>query len=647
MRILVPILLLLGALLPVLAQQKLQSYQVKTDPRMQNTAGTEIYLLRARPDKLFNWQGQPVKGAAEVLNNTEAVKTVLVRAWITNGLDTVAGKQEKPLEIPAFAKGKVAFTWDAALVQPYGHVMAFEVVQDGKVIASGDDFFSSADNVWAVGIAGGHPVGYTADHVRDMAGIESSVERFRTNYTNTFEKFFWAPDDFADMTPTTEKWYSGQARYHEQLDRLKRMCEYGLQIGVLPTTYGKSIGSGSGARDVIREHPELVSGFGGVMSYGPDTEELAKWDKEDSSWQSVAWAHYNMNDPAVVAYGINEIAESTKMFGWSGVRFDGHFRANVGKERVGDKIVDFTADMADAQTAANQHALKEVMAKIDPRFVFGYNYGECDFSSRIIENPRETIELCAGGGHIMDEYAKQNASPSHPFRRWEDYAHAIAKSSEQARRLGGHYFPMVALGPVGRYQAIFTFAAGAHPNGSGFYNGFATRFAGLLWDANLQNVWNPCGLVIVGRGVMWEDYVREQRLDATHTRLLIHLINPPAQEAADLTLAAQQELDRRDNRRWQIKAAADKEKKTPDYSELDKLPPVQLYPAPLKDIAVKIVPRALGSGWAVSGARLLDAETATIATLPVDASDRYFTQLRVPELKFWTILVVDLDKKGN
>lgn len=635
-------------LLPALAQQKLQPYQVKPDSRVQNVAGTDVYLMRARPAKLFNYAGQPVAGEVEVLNNTDAAKTVTVRAWITNGLDAEAGRQEQAVTVPPFTRQKATLTWDAKLVQPYGHAMSFELVLDGKTVATCTDFFVSHDNVWAVGIAGGHPVGYTADHVRDMAGIESAVERFRTNYTNTFEKFFWAPDDFANMTPKTEKWYSGQARYHEQWDRLKHMCEYGLQIGVMPTTYGKSIGSGSGARDVIREHPEFIQGYGGVMSFSPDTEELAKWDKEDSTWQSTGWANYNMNDPAVVAYGINQIFESTKMFGWAGVRFDGHFRANTGKMRVGDKIVDFTPDMADAQTAANQHALKEKMWTLDPHFVFGYNYGECDFSSRIIENPRETIELCADGGHIMDEYAKGNASPSHPFRRWADYAHAMAKCAEQARRLGGHYFPMVnPSGPVGRYQAIFTFAAGAHPNGSGFYNAFATRYAGLLWDGNLQNVWNPCGLVIVGRGVMWEDYVREQTLDATHKRLIIHLINPPAQDAADQSQAAQQELDRRENRRWQIKAAADKEKKAPDYSELDKLPPVQLYQAPQKDIAVKIVPRALGGNWTVTGARLLDPETVAMTTLTVDASDHYFSQVRVPELPFWAVLVVDLEGKGN
>jgi len=638
---------------PAHAQQKLQSYQVKPDPRMVNTPGTEIYLLRARPTKLFNWQSEPVSGFVEVLNNTEAAKTLTVHAWITNGVDTIAGKQEKALEVPAFTRGKADFTWEAKLVEPYGHAMRFEVAQDGKVIASAEDYFSSADNVWAVGIAGGHPMAYTAQ-ASGLPAIEGSVERFRTTYTNTFEKFFWAPDDFANMTPAKDKWFSGQVRYWERKDYMQHMCEYGRAIGVMPTTYGKSIGSGSAARDVIREHPEFINGYGGVMRFNPDTEELSKWDDEDPKWQSTGWAYYNMNDPAVVQYGIEQIAGSTKMFGWAGVRFDGHFRAETGKQRVGDKFVNFTADMADAQTAANQRTLKEYMWKIDPHFVFGYNYGECDFSGRLIDNPRESIELCADGGHIMDEYAKSNSGPSHPYRRWADYAHAMVKSAEQARRLGGHYFPMVnSNGPVGRYQTVFTFAAGAHPNSVPWaidhpYNAFATRYAGLLWGKDVKNVWNPCGLVIIGPGVIWEDYVREQSLDATHKRLLIHLINPPAQETAPDSQAALNELNRREKRRYDIKIAADKAKAKPDYSELDQLPPVQLYPESKKDIAVKIVPRAFEDGpWSITRAQLLDAETATATPLAVDGTDHYFSQVHVPELKCWSIIVVDLEKKGN
>jgi hypothetical protein len=147
--------------------------------------------------------------------------------------------------------------------------------------------------------------------------------------------------------------------------------------------------------------------------------------------------------------------------------------------------------------------------------------------------------------------------------------------------------------------------------------------------------------------VLWEDYVREQLVDATHKRLIIHLINPPAQETATESQAALDEVNRREKRRYDIKVAADKAKTKPDYSELDKLPPMPLYPEPKKDIPVKIVPRALGGAWTVTRALLLDPETTVATPLAVDTTDRYFSQVRVPELKFWTVIVVDLEGKEN
>jgi hypothetical protein len=227
----------------------------------------------------------------------------------------------------------------------------------------------------------------------------------------------------------------------------------------------------------------------------------------------------------------------------------------------------------------------------------------------------------------------------------------MVKFTEEARRLGGHYFPMVnSNGPLGHYQTILTFAAGAHPNSVPWsidhpYNAFATRYAGLLWDPAVKNVWNPCGLVIIGPGVLWEDYVREQAVDATHKRLIIHLINPPAQETATETKAALDEVNRREKQRDIIKVAADKAKTPPDYHELDELPPVQLYPEAKKDIAIKIVPRAFDDGpWKITRALLLDPETTTASPLAVDATDRYFNQVRVPELKCWVVIVVELEK---
>lgn len=622
--------------------------------RVRNMADTGVLLTDARPGKLFYWPGEVITGVVVLFNTGTTAQTVTVKVQLEQELDRLTGAQQKKVEVAPGAAQRLEFTWPAKAAAYYGQALLVEVVADGKPVAQGEDCFGVAGNVWEIGITSAHPGGFGTADV-DKARVESALEECRDRYLNSFEKFFWAPDDFGMMTPARDTWYSGQARYHENRDNLKHLCEYGRRIGVMPTSYGKSIGSGSAARDLIRAHPEYVHGFGGVMDFGPDTEELEKWDRDsEKRWQSTAWAMYNMNDPAVVQYGIDQIIGSTKQFGWAGVRFDGHFQARTGKQRVGDQLVDFTADMADRQTAANQRLLKEQMLTIDPRYVFGYNYAEYAFAEKMAAGPREALELCAGGGQVMDEAINGMEASSNPYNKWADFGLLLVREAEQVRRLGGHLAPILNRGPeiFRRYKAAMAFAAGAHPTMCvpfvpQPYNRFATRYSGLLWHRELRNVWNPNGLILAPPGVMWEPYVRELAQDATHKQLIVHVLNPPLQASGVETQAACLELDRRTKLRQQLeKAAADKKIK-PDFGELDRLPPLKLFPDPQVNVPVRLVPQALGRDWVLKRAVLLDPETATRQALAVDTADPYFWEVRVPKLTLWAVLVFELERKGK
>ena len=643
---------------PASAQQAIDIRQVPIDSKITNSADTGVFLTRVRPDKLFYYMGSPVIGRVELVNTNADKRAVRVKVHLTQDIDEPVGQKEQAVEVPPCATQRVEFTWEPGTLTPYGHAMAVEVMAGGTSIARGEEYFVAASNLWEVGISGNHPMGFTAD-ARSPESVERAVDLFRDKYLNNFEKFFWAPDDFGNMTPTQQVWYSGQARYHERLDYLKHMCDYGRQIGVMPITYGKSIGSGSGARDIIRRRPEMVEGYGSVLDFHPHTEELAKWDKDsEKPWQSIGWAMYNMNDPSVVQHGIDQIIASARQFGWAGVRFDGHFIARTGKHRVGDQSVNFTPEMADRQSAANQRALKEQVRKAFPQFVFGDNYAECGFARRLETVPRDAVELCEGGGLVMDEYANSVADSAHPFNRWADYAAMLVREAEQVRRLGGHLYPIASGSGAGvealeRYENMFVYAAGAHPSMcvpwsvKHPYHRFATRYAAVLWHPDVRNVWNPNGLVVVGPGVFWENYVRQWDVDAAHKRLIVHLLNPPPHESAVGTRDAVKELARRAERRRDIETKAKAAKAEPDYRELDLLPAINLYPDPQKDIAVRVVPQALGREWKATRVLLLDPETATQRELPLGTSDPYFWEVTVPELKFWAVVIIELERKGR
>ena len=643
-----PLLIALAALATAPLRAALPD-AVANNPRVWNPPEGGLLLTDLRPEKLFHFPEEKVRARAQLWNRSDAPVEITVAAWIERGLAETLGRQEQRLRLGAGEKKEALFEWDGRKLGPYGKAVVAEVLRDGKRIATGSDPFTSASNVWEVGIAGGHPVAFTADLADDPAAIERAVNKLRENYINTFEKFFWAPDDFADLTPEVEQWFSGQARYHENRDRIKALNEAGRKLGVLPTTYGKGIGSGPAARDFIRENPEMVYGFGGRMAFSPDTEDLSRWQIDTKPyWQAVAWALYNMNDPKVVQHGIDELIASTGMFGWAGVRFDGHFQARSGPQRVGDEIKPFSPDEADRQTAANQRTLKQQMLAKYPRFVFGYNFAECQLDQRFRSRLREALELADNGGHIMDEYAKQIEGGSHPYREWKSFAHLLVKQAEQVRRIGGHYFPMVHGGVTGTYQTIFAYAAGAHPNGNRAardLNRFATRYGHFLWSPTVRNFWNPLGMVVIPPGVLWEDYVREEMIDAGRRRLIIHLINPPAQETAPETFALEAEQRRRTSRRNEITREAARAKKEPDYTELDQLPPITLLPALRTAIPVRLTRQGVGREWQLKAVTSLDSRTGRADSLPIDGSDPYFWEVTVPEVALWNLLILDLEKK--
>ena len=642
----------------LLAQSPLAAIppEVLSNSRVSNKSESPVILTDIRSEKLFYSPEEKVTANLELWNRGNSTLEVQLRTWIEKGLDEQIGQQSSKIKLTAGERKSVAFSWAGKSLGIYGKEIVANVLEGNKVLATGSEIFSSAASVWDAGIAGAHPVAFTATLKTEEDAIKR-VNTFRNCYLNSFEKFFWAPDDFAEMTPQIEQWFSGQARYHENKERLKNLNDAGLKMGVLPTTYGKSIGSGPAARDFIRENPEMVFGFGGVMNYAPDIEELAKWQIDSKPyWQSTAWAMYNMNDPAVVQHGIQEIIDSTRMFGWVGVRFDGHFQARTGLQRVGNEFRNFSPDDADKQTAANQKELKKQVLKAFPNFIFGYNFAETHFDRRLQSQLREALELTKDGGMIMDEYAGQATGSAHPFTDWKAWAHMLVREAEQVRRCGGHLFPILSPSPaVRKYQTVFTLAAGAHPyfnggiseNSEGFplnYTKFATRYGNLLWDPSIRNVWNPLGLVVIPSSIMWEDYVREQQVNSNHRRLIVHLINPIIQQTAADTFALEKEQDRREKRRAEIRANAAKDGTTADYSELDSLAPIEIFPAPKKDIPVRIIRQAVGKEWAVSGVHLLNPESGVRQPLPVDDSDPYFWQVNIPEISTWVVLVIDLKK---
>lgn len=146
-------------------------------------------------------------------------------------------------------------------------------------------------------------------------------------------------------------------------------------------------------------------------------------------------------------------------------------------------------------------------------------------------SPKESIELCRGGGLIMNEYINQASGIQHPLHRWEDFARTLAQDVEAVKALGGYYGPILGSpdNADGRYQNAFAYAAGAHPYYHHLWGAFMTRYGGFCWDQKLKRRHDPENIADISTNVWWKLWVFDRPISNRKMQRVFHLINPPAQ----------------------------------------------------------------------------------------------------------------------
>ena len=575
------------------------------------TSGETLKVIEAQSARIYYDADEPVTGRVVLENGGGKTQRVRVSVWLEADLDRKTTPRTRDVVLAAGKRASIEFHWPKASLGLYGYAMKWQVERDEAVTMKGADYFTICDNYWNVALTYTHPFGYTARY--STGQIAQQLRRLRARHYNGFERFFWAPDDFADMTPQRDVYYSGQVRYYESKPNIRFMIEEGHRLGMRAITYGKCIGSGTAGAEFARAHPQWVRLEGGRLAMEAKVRSLHYWDaeknwsgKNGSEWQDTNWVFYDMNSREVVDYGADEILRSAKMFGWDGVRFDGHFRARSSWTDLNGKTTRLTPAECDALTADNVSRTKRRIGAELPKFVFGYNYlnGQC--ARELAGGSREFAELCRGGGHLMNEYIGQATNSNHPQHRWEDFATVLADDTQIVRRLGGHHFPILNYRGVDHwYSNAIAYAAGAHPYYSHVWGAFATRHAGILWDRALERINNPAGLIVAPLNLWWQRFVHRRRLGNGRQQIIVHLINPPISPV--------------------IRNDAKDEN----------------LPARVRDVAVEIFPRALAGGpWKLTKAALLDPDVVSVDEADIRAVQGVVT-VTVPELRVWKVLVLD------
>lgn len=566
-----------------------------------------VQLLSVQSAKILYDVGEAVTGHVVVKNVSPAPRTVTVRAWLEWQLDTTTKPQVSTHTVEAGKTATADFTWKK-LPEQFGYALKAEVLLDNNVVAAGEDFFQISDNYWKVSLIAAMGIvmpyeGYKPEW------IATKYADWRKDYYNGYEKFFWAPDDVLAMTTAPDaKWYSSVGHYPEQTAGLKTFIDAGHRLGIKAITYERFSGGGSAGMEMARRHPEWMQHIDGELGIDRQVRQLEEWDQPEPTgsrgWVEIRW---NMSESAVMDAAAKELLNSTLQYSWDGARWDGTYREPLEWYRTDGTLgAKLTVEQAEAKNARNFRRYKEFVNVRFPHFVYGVNSGGLD--GLMAFAPRETMEWCRSGGLIMNEFIRNAATPQDPLHHWADYAPYLVQEVERTKRLGGYYGPILDSDdrptPDNMYKCIFANAAGAHPYYHHLWGGFMTRYSSYCWDPALTRIANPETLLLAPDTVWWRQWVFERATGKGTRQMIVHLINPP------------------------VHAGVGESSKPTDF------------PPPVKDVAVRIFPSQPGGLLSVRVTRL-SPEPLLKESLPIAVRDGVAT-VTVPEVKLWSILVIDL-----
>lgn len=517
-----------------------------------------LALESVRVEKLLYRPGEPGVLRATIRNYAATEARGTLRSTLEHELADALPLP--PVEV-ALAAGEVK-TIEQPFTCPtieYGYRVHAVVRSDGGE-DSAEDFFNVADSLWKVCIGGQDMLSQSA--LTDKARIAQDLAQARNHYCNWLEKFFWAPDDWGDMTPEPGSiWLSGQTARYENFDNLKFAIDEAHRHGIKAITYGKAMAYGNVAFELARRHPDwfTLDEIGRPVGMSNDVAPLDFWRNYDvmadianrsyHKGYNVARIYPDHRRLDTLDYAIDEVIGSAKLLGWDGIRFDSSgFRAYY---------IDGTKDGRDEVNTRAMKRLKERLWAWNPDFLIGHNTRVPAYLTKdgrmyplSPDDPagHEYRETLAGGCIYMNESIREQPMKNGAvaYTSWQRYANDEVQAVRTARGFGGHIFYSYGVGPfsaskLGRAHDVYKFVigtmigvheyAGAHISvgGSEQWGKFLTRWSGFLWDHRLQPLGDGEKALAVDSVVplWWQGFANSRVVNRDRRFVIVHLLNPP------------------------------------------------------------------------------------------------------------------------
>ncbi|MHB9025557.1 MAG: glycoside hydrolase family 66 protein [Armatimonadota bacterium] len=597
----------------------------------------ELCVGSVWPGKICYRTNEAAQGMVSVFNGTDAPQKAILLSELASDLNTHRALKDIQVSLAPGERKDIPVTWNTGK-EEYGFALVAKLVDvGGDYVSEAREYFSVADNLWKVGLTligrgCSPPFGPGPNQSIPVAEIKKYENLLAQelakpfapvywNYTNYREFYAWSPDDFFNMAPEADYWYSGTGNYTMGKRHLQLAIEWLHKRGMRATAYLNPFSIGYGGEEAYRRHPEwfvydkngqlaLFSYYQKKLESGYKLSQEGPWKLHLAPYASSLNVNITTLDP--VNAQVEQIVKAQKMFGWDGIRYDNFTYTADGYDFWGKKIDGNDPNRKDAlEVRAWIHMRESVWKQLGPNFVVGGN-GDHQFRDRF---PAVWDESCRKGQLRMEEVPRSSYSADSQTNRWHDYMVYYHNSGEVIRGLGGHH---LTIGfdrqhPVDHlYLSIFTYAGRTHPYGNmsadtlplGNYAAFVTRYSALLWDIDrVKALPNPEKKIAIqsARPVWWQEYATVRATPDGKRQYILHLVNPPVQERI--------------------------------YTD-----PTNKVPAPQKDITVTL---KLDGGEKITRATLLSPDL-DIRQVPLRVTTKDGqVSVTVPELYFWDMLVLE------
>lgn len=586
----------------------------------------EKLTVSVKPDKILYAPGETAQFKVTVCNEMKESVNGVLEVKVIWEMDDSVKVYETAINLSSGEKRVISAAWKT--VNVLGCEVRVNLRNDKEILATAAEYFNvcKTRDVQRVGIHVGYPNAFTYPDKSYLDTIPGIVSNMCLAYANLMEHFSWAPDSYADLTPDSDEWTS---TYFQSKTAILKAIEEEHKHGMKSYTYVISLGSGRPGLQLMQHHPEWFFYRENGQLYLSELDVKAldysrNPDRRAPFLQNTVFITPNFAIPGPLEYGVRQIIDSTRMFNWDGVRFDGHFvmwntelfpggpvicpnaRDNTGKVVV-------SGEKARAIIRANTDYTRKTISAVFPDFLFMFNsyIQECDIT-----------DICRNGGASANEPIRESYALNSRWNTWKDFTQYLLDDVDTARKNGGYAYallntPWTVCPNADRIQYAILFATGDHPwfacpwcdrksdmGGSHYpiqkdYFRFATRFSAALWGPGIERVKSPEDVVDVCTpqgSVWWKNFVQRRPMDNGRQQLVVHLINQPP------TLRIESES--------------------------------QALPAPVKDIMVKFKQPVTRVWLATSQPEM------SYRMLPVENGI-----VKVPELNIWSMVIAETNGK--